>query len=148
MCISKRNAEGYPDPTAHEALTRIWEAEKAKAFRPLVFICSPYAGDTEMNAKNAQHFCRYAVEQNCIPIAPHLLFTQFLDDTDEEERGLGLFFSAVLLCKCAEVWVFGNEVTAGMRSEIARARRRNMPIRYFDNSCREVEKPIKLEVNN
>ena len=141
MCISRQNAEGYQDPTAHEALTRIWKAERATAFRPLVFISSPYAGDTELNAKNAQQFSRFAVEQNCIPIAPHLLFTQFLDDTDEEERGLGLFFSAVLLGKCAEVWVFGNEVTAGMRSEIARARRRNMPIRYFDSSCREVDEP-------
>lgn len=141
MGINIRNAEGYIDPTAHEALTRIWEEHKRTAFRPLVFICSPYAGDTELNAKNAQHFCRYAVEQNCIPIAPHLLFTQFLDDTDEEERGMGLFFSAVLLGKCAEVWVFGNEVTAGMRSEITRAKRRNMPIRYFDSNCKEGNEP-------
>ena len=141
MGVNKRNAEGYSDPTAYEALTRIWEAEKTKAFRPLVFICSPYAGDTETNTQNARMFCRFAVEQNRIPIAPHLFFPQFLDDKDEEERGLGLFFSTVLLGKCAEVWVFGNEVTAGMKSEIAKARHRSMPIRYFDSSCLEVSKP-------
>jgi len=141
MGINIRNSEGYIDPTAYEALTRIWEVEKTKAFRPLVFICSPYAGDTELNTRDAQNYCRFAVGQNCIPIASHLLFPQFLDDTDEEERGLGLFFSAVLLGKCAEVWVFGDELTAGMKSEIARARHRNMPIRYFDCSCLEVCKP-------
>lgn len=141
MCISRLNAEGYQDPTAYEALARIWEVEKTKAFRPLVFICSPYDGDTETNTRNIRQYCRYAVGQNCIPIAPHLLFTQFLDDMDEDERGLGLFFSTVLLGKCAEVWVFGNEVTAGMKSEIAKAKNRNMPIRYFDYNCREVEKP-------
>ncbi len=141
MGINTRNAEGYFDPTAYEALTRVWEVEKTKAFRPLVFICSPNAGDTETNTKNVRRFCRFAVEQNRIPIAPHLFFPQFLDDTDEEERDLGLFFSAVLLGKCAEVWVFGDEITAGMKSEIARARHRNIPIRYFDCSYREVDMP-------
>ena len=138
MSISKTNAEGYPDPTAYEALTRIWEEEKRTAFRPLVFICSPYAGDTETNASNARLYCRFAVERNCFPIAPHLFIPQFLDDTVEEERDLGLLFSRVLLGKCAELWVFGDTVTAGMSSEIARAKRRCMPVRYFDSNYREV----------
>jgi hypothetical protein len=141
MSVGKRNAEGYFDPTAYEALTRIWEVEKTKTFRPLVFICSPYAGDTETSIKNAQRFCRFAVEQNRIPIAPHLLFPQFLDDTDEEERGLGLFFSAVLLGKCVELWVFSQEATAGMTAEIAKAKRRCMPVRYFNTDCKEVSQP-------
>lgn len=141
MCISKKNAEGYPDPTAYEALTRIWEEHKRTAFRPLVFICSPYSGDTETNTDNARKFCRFAVDQNCIPVAPHLFFPQFLDEADEDERDLGLFFGKVLLDKCAEIWVFGDTVTAGMSSEIARAKRRNMPVRSFDINCREVTKP-------
>ena len=43
----KRNAEGYYDPTAGEALLNIMREERKKANRALVYICSPYAGDIE-----------------------------------------------------------------------------------------------------
>ncbi|NCC69596.1 MAG: DUF4406 domain-containing protein, partial [Clostridia bacterium] len=36
MSISKFNAEGYYDPTAYEALTRIERESKKMSFRPLV----------------------------------------------------------------------------------------------------------------
>jgi len=138
MSISKRNAEGYSDPTAYEALLRVWAEEKRSAFRPLVFICSPYAGDTDTNIQNARRFCRFAVEQNCIPIAPHLLFPQFLDDSNASDRAAGLFFGKVLLGKCAELWVFGEVITTGMAVEIARAKYKGLPIRQFDTDCQEV----------
>lgn len=42
MSISKYNSEGYPDPTAHGALEIIEQEEHAlRAFRPIVYICSP-----------------------------------------------------------------------------------------------------------
>lgn len=83
MSISKFNAEGYYDPTPYEALLRI-EREATKApYRPMVFICSPYAGDIERNIRKAQGYCRFAVSRNCIPIAPHLLFPQFMDVNDK-----------------------------------------------------------------
>lgn len=45
MSISKYNSEGYPDPTAHGALEIIEQEENAlRAFRSIVYICSPYAG--------------------------------------------------------------------------------------------------------
>ena len=91
MGINKYNPEGYSDPTPHEALTNIMKKEKAEkksAFKPLVYICSPYSGNVEENVNKARSFCRFALEQNCIPIAPHLLFPQFMDDEDIEERNL------------------------------------------------------------
>ena len=40
------NAERYHDPTAHAALSAIEKEERAlRAFRPIVYICSPYSGD-------------------------------------------------------------------------------------------------------
>ena len=45
----KYNSEGYYDPVVYEALTKVEreerEARKKAAYRPLVYICSPYAGD-------------------------------------------------------------------------------------------------------
>ena len=80
MSIDKRNAEGYNDPTAYEALTLIEKEEHAlRAFRPIVYICSPYAGDIDRNVKAAQNYSRFAVDKGFIPIAPHLLFPQFMD---------------------------------------------------------------------
>ena len=138
MSIDKYNAEGYYDPTAYEAMTIIEKEERAlRAFRPIVYICSPYAGDTESNIKAAQKYSRFAVNKGYIPIAPHLLFPQFLNDADPAERKLGLFFGNALMSKCSEVWVFGERISAGMEAEIKRARWKNYRLRYFSESCEE-----------
>ena len=72
------------------------------------------------------------------PIAPHLLFPQFLDDNNPEERELGLFFGNALMSKCAEVWVFGSRISSGMEAEIKRAKWKGYRLRYFTEECQEV----------
>ena len=50
MNIPYFNQEHYADPTAYEALKNIEAERKAlRAFRPIVYICSPFAGDVEGN---------------------------------------------------------------------------------------------------
>ena len=136
------NAEGYIDLTAYEALSRIEReerrAKKAAAYRPLVYICSPYSyGCINDNIENARRYSRFAVEQGYIPIAPHLLFPQFLNDADPKERQLGLFFGNALMSKCSEVWVFGSRISAGMEAEIERAKWKNYRLRYFTENLKE-----------
>lgn len=139
MCVSKKNSEGYDDPTAYEALTRIEQEQRAlRAFRPIVYICSPYSGDVEKNVEAAQKYSRFAVDTGYIPIAPHLLFPQFLNGSDPKERSLGLFFGNALMSKCSEVWVFGSRISAGMEAEINRAKWKNYRLRYFTETCEEV----------
>lgn len=133
-----KNAEGYPDPTAFGAFCVIEKEEKAlRAFRPIVYICSPYAGDIENNTAAARRYSRFAVESGYIPIAPHLLFPQFLNDGDPKERELGLFFGNAILSKCAEMWVFGDRISEGMAAEIKRATWKGHRIRYFSETCEE-----------
>ena len=139
--VNLYNAEGYLDPTAYEALTRIEREAKKTAFRPLVFISSPFAGDTRRNTKRARGFCRFAVSKNCIPVAPHLLFPQFMEEDDPAQRDLGIFFGMVLMSKCQVVWVFGRDTTTGMAVEIEKAKRRGLPVRYFSDRCVEVLAP-------
>ena len=134
----KRNAEGYYDPTAGEALLNIMREERKKANRALVYICSPYAGDIEGNARRAQTYCRFAVSQNYIPLAPHLYFPQFMDEDSLEERSLGIAFGLVLQGRCRDVWVFGRRISKGMAVEIEKARERNLRLRYFTEECEEV----------
>lgn len=138
--MDKRNKEGYPDPTAAEALKNVALEEKArlKRYHPLVYICSPFAGDIDHNISRAQGYCRFAVSGGYIPLAPHLHFPQFMDDSDKESRELGLSFTLTLLAKCDAVWIFGERVSEGMAREIAEAKKRGIPIRFFNDRCEEV----------
>jgi len=141
MDISNFNYEGYPDPTAHQALSLIQKKERAiKAYKQLTYICSPYAGNIDANVKAAKRYSRYAIEKGVIPIAPHLLFPQFLDDANPDGRQLGLAFGNKLMAKCEEVWVFGSDISEGMAAEIMKAKVKCKPIRYFTKDCEEVQK--------
>lgn len=135
------NAEGYFSPTEYEAMTRIEKVERAAArtaaFRPIVYICSPYSGDIERNTENARRYSRFAVDQHCLPITPHIYFTQFMNDTIPDERETALFMNLVLMSKCAELWVFGDVISKGMKAEIDRAKRKHMKIRYFTEKMEE-----------
>ena len=135
MSIDKFNSEGYYDPTAYEALSAIEKEEKAlRAFRPIVYICSPFSGDVEGNIKAAQRYSRFAVDKGFIPIAPHLLFPQFLNDDIPAERQIGLFFGNALMSKCTEVWGFGSTISPAWRLRSKPSGR--TPLRYFTKTAR------------
>ena len=135
------NSEGYASPTEYEAFTHIEKEEKAAAkaaaFRPVVYICSPYSGDTEKNTANARKYSRFAVDCHYLPITPHIYFTQFMDDNIPEERDTAIFMNWVLMSKCVELWVFGGYISPGMKAEIERAKRKHMKIRYFTEELEE-----------
>lgn len=84
----------------------------------LVYICSPLKGDIQGNIEKAKGYCREALLQGYIPIAPHIYFTQFLDDTKKEERLLGMKCGLELLPLCDELWIYGNNISKGMEAEI------------------------------
>lgn len=103
----------------------------------VVYICSPcrprFAGDMgreelQENLRNAEAYCLAAAHSHAIPIAPHLLFTRFLDEMTPSDRNLGREMGMELLKRCDEVWVFGERVTEGMWDEIAAAKRMGKPI--------------------
>ena len=142
MGINMKNAEGYYDPTPHKALSNITREEKAAAkaaFKPLVYICSPFSGDIENNNKRTRAFCRFALDKGNIPLASHLMFPQFMDDNDEQERDLAIFMDIILMGKCQEVWVLGDVISRGMSIEIEKAKKRRQPVRYFNKDFEEVE---------
>lgn len=137
MGVNLYNSEGYLDPTVYEALTNIEKEKKAKKRRKIVFICSPFAGDIELNTDRARRYGRFAATQNAVPIIPHLMYPQFLEENNPKERQLGIDMGLVLLSKCHEIWVFGNRISSGMALEIKKAKKWNIPIRYFTTQCEE-----------
>jgi hypothetical protein len=101
----------------------------------IAYICSPFSGDVVQNTINARRFCKFAVSEGFLPLAPHLLFPQFLDDDCPEERELGLAFALDLLGKANELWVFGISWSEGMRREIAVATECGIAIRYLNEEA-------------
>ena len=54
MSVDMRNSEGYLDLTAYEAIKKVEQEQRSgRAFRPIVYICSPYAGDIAGNVDAA-----------------------------------------------------------------------------------------------
>ena len=91
--------------------------------RPFAYVCSPFAGDTRTNTKKARAYCRKLYELGYTPISPHLLFAQFLEDDIPAERKDGLDMAEELLRRCRVVVVCGKDISDGMTSEIALAKR-------------------------
>ena len=138
MDRNKFNASGCKDLTAYAALNNI-EKEEHK-YLPMVYICSPYRDDVETNVMRERRYSHFAVTKDTIPIAPHLLYPQFMNDDVPSERKLAMRFNYVLLGLCKELWVFGDVISEGMAYEIGIAKKRFMKIRYFDANCQEVSK--------
>lgn len=99
----------------------------------MVYICSPFSGDIESNRKNAADYCQYAMSCGVTPVAPHLLFPQFLDDSIPAQRELGMRMGLELMEKCDGVWVMGDVISKGMQSEIAYAKANRIPVEYFSS---------------
>ena len=145
-----KNGSGYNDPTASRALGNVireykknqraeWQRRDEIKSRTRVYIVSRYAGNIEENTDAARRYCRFAVDKKKIPIASHLLYPQFLDDSNEAERDLGLLFGLALMKLCWEVWCFGEDKSPGMKQEIDEAKRLKKRIRYFTNELEEIK---------
>ena len=101
----------------------------AATFNKMVFICSRYRGDVHLNILTAKYLCMAAAKQGLVPVAPHLLYPQFLNDEDEMERATGMSCGMLLLARCDEMWVYAHAgISGGMLAEIEQAARRDIPI--------------------
>ena len=84
----------------------------------MVYFCSPLRGEPEKNIAKANEYAREeAMKGNCA-IAPHCVFTQFLDDEVPEERSLGQEMGKTLLCRCDELLVYGRKSKPHMRTAL------------------------------
>ena len=136
--MNQRNPEGYMDLTPYEALQNMEQAQR----KPMVFICSPFAGDIPLNINRAKRYARFAVNRQAVPVIPHLMYPRFLDEHSLEERELGIEMGLRLLENCQEIWVFGERISSGMVVEIEKAKSLKIPVRYFTIRC-EMRKGVE-----
>ena len=128
----------------------------------LIYICSPYRPvdiapktaplkeieriqkhEIAANIDRARRACRIVVALGMIPMAPHIYFTQFMDDTVETERRRGMDFGLRWLAECDELWVFGERISEGMAAEIAKAKELGKEIRNLPEPARAAELLLK-----
>jgi hypothetical protein len=70
-----------------------------------------------------------ALKLGCVPFAPHLFFTQFLNDKNPNDRALGIDSGKAFMKVCDRVWVFDqNGISKGMEHEIEYAKSIKKPI--------------------
>lgn len=105
----------------------------------MVYICSPYAANTlrtiEQNLEQVRKYCKFALSQNCAPLATHLAVCGFLDDNDPEQRTAGISIDEIFMKACDELWIFGDLISNGMSHEIATFEKTGKPIRRFTENC-------------
>lgn len=94
----------------------------------MIFVSSPFAGETEKNIRLAKQACRYVIEKGNAVFCPHLLYPQLLNDDKLEERRRGMEMAKQLLNACDELWVFGDRISSGMHEEIEHAKRHKIPV--------------------
>ena len=104
--------------------------------RKLVFVCSPYSGDTETHISNTRRYCRFVFDRGAVPFAPHLYFPQFMDEADAEQRNVSMGAGLVVLAEADELWVFGDKLTDEMRLELEVADGFGIPMKFFGDDCK------------
>lgn len=113
----------------------VWLMKK----RPFIYICSPLKGNIERNIQRAIGYSRFVYSKGGIPLAPHAIFTQFLDDNIPEERNAGIDMGIQLLLKCDELWAFGEKISEGMAAEMAAAKTLGLKVKRFNDRCAPLE---------
>ena len=101
-----------------------------------IYVCSRLRADAnhtmEEHIKFATEHCKEIVKEGNMPIAPHIYFTQFMDDNIENERTLALKFNFDLLKSCDEIYVYDDEgISSGMQAEIDYSNSNGKTIVYF-----------------
>ncbi len=99
----------------------------------MVYIASPFRGAYEEHIKQAIEYCKIATTQGVLPLAPHLIFSQWCNDTIPMEREQGLSLGLALLSHCDELWVMGERISEGMRGEIEYAKEYGIPTHHIED---------------
>jgi hypothetical protein len=98
----------------------------------IVYIAHPLSGDLQGNLKKVSKIIRdiNLTDPNVVPFAHYFVDCYALDDDDPFERERGIKNDTVLLKAgfIDEMWLYGNQISNGMRNEIKLAKELNIPV--------------------
>lgn len=102
--------------------------------RKRIFIASPLRGDYERNMALARFLCQRVTRDGYAAWAPHIFYTQFLDDRRTDDRAAGIDAGCAWLTAAHEVWVYAENYdvcSVGMQAEVKIARIAQIPVRFM-----------------
>lgn len=114
-----------------------------------VYIISRYSAKTwherRFNKEVTKYYCRRIAEAGKRPVAPHLFYTQFMDDDDPKARRLGLDFAIKDLDECDSflLVIVDGFISSGMRGEIEHVTRTGKRGRLMAISKAQAKKLIE-----
>ncbi|RKJ19191.1 DUF4406 domain-containing protein [bacterium D16-50] len=117
-----------------------------------VYIMSRYRAATEKEQEFCREVARYFARQLTYegkePAAPHLFYTQFLDDAvpDEREAGLGYGLFDLRVSQEFLLVVIDGIISEGMKAEIAEASRLGIHGRIVAMGIRQIKEAMKVVV--
>jgi hypothetical protein len=97
-----------------------------------VYIAHPLRGDWFANIRAAKEWAYQAARRGFMPVAPYILMDGILDDSDVDERALGIRLDLAQLAECDEIWLCGERVSEGMEAERVFAESRGIHVRRFE----------------
>ena len=115
-----------------------------------VYIISRYRSNDsrqlEFNKAVARHFCKAIVDEGKVPVAPHIYYTQFLDDYFPEERECGLGLGLMELRNSQEflLVIIDGIISEGMNNEIEEVSRLGIPGRIVCMTRQEIKDAMKV----
>lgn len=71
----------------------------------LLYVCSPYRGDTKRNKEYARRLTRAAINNGFVPVTVHLYLTEVTDDQNPEERSRGMAAGMKILENCKYILI-------------------------------------------
>lgn len=118
----------------------------ALTYMKIVYIAHPISGDVEDNLEKIRKIIRMLnlSYTDVVPFAPYWVDCHALDDSNPEERKKGImndheFFKR----KCIdEIWLFGDHISEGMKSEIRLAKELAIPVIAWSPQLNEELKKI------
>lgn len=114
-----------------------------------VYIISRYSAKTwherRFNKEVTKYYCRRIAEAGKRPVAPHLFYTQFMDDDDPKARRLGRDFAIKDLDECDSflLVIVDGFISSGMRGEIEHVTRTGKRGRLMAISKAQAKKLIE-----
>lgn len=112
-----------------------------------VYIASPLRGDYDTNIRNAVEYCRLATENGVLALAPHIIFSQWCNDTVPEQREQGLKLGLELLSHSEELWVMGTKFSQGMQGEVEFAKEHGIPTYFISHPLEPAYYPVSKDDN-
>lgn len=97
-----------------------------------VYIAHPIAGDVKENLTRIAQIVKLInmTDDKIVPIVPYYVNCIALDDTDPKQRERGMKNNAHILRSgiVKELWLFGDKISGGMRSEIEICKSMGIPV--------------------